>query len=67
VKLCEYVTEGVVKVSEKFGFNRCNFEWFGHFTEHVACGDLGFWRKAYLRIETLPKGARNLQRYSIEH
>jgi hypothetical protein len=49
VKLREYVTEGVVKVPEKFRFNRSNFEWFGHFTEHVACGDLGFWRKAYLR------------------
>jgi hypothetical protein len=43
VKLCEYVTEGVVKVPEKFGFNRSNFELFGHFTEHVVCGGLGFW------------------------
>jgi hypothetical protein len=42
VKLREYVTEGVVKVPEKFGFNWSNFVWFGHFTEHVVCGDLGF-------------------------
>jgi hypothetical protein len=41
MKLREYVTEGVVKVPEKFGFNRSNFEWFGHFIEHVACGVLG--------------------------
>jgi hypothetical protein len=43
VKLREYVTGGVVKVPEKFGFNRSIFGWFGHFTEHVACGGLGFW------------------------
>ena len=49
VKLREYVTEGVVKVPKKFGFNQSNFEWFGHFTELVACGVLGFWRNAYLR------------------
>jgi hypothetical protein len=67
VKFGEDVSGGVVKVPEKFGFNQSIFGWFGHFTEHVACGDLGFWRKAYLRIETLPKGARNLQRYSMEH
>jgi hypothetical protein len=30
----------------------------------VACGELGFWRYGHLRIETLPKGARNLQGYS---
>jgi hypothetical protein len=29
MKLREYVTEGVVKVPEMFGFNRSNFEWFG--------------------------------------
>jgi hypothetical protein len=42
VKLGEYVTGGVVKMPEKFGFNRSNFGWFGHFTEHVVCEDLGF-------------------------
>ena len=42
MKLREYVTEGVVKVPEKFGFNRSNFEWLVHFIEHVMCGDLGF-------------------------
>jgi hypothetical protein len=31
-----------MKVPEKFGFNWSNFGWFGHFTEHVACGVLGF-------------------------
>jgi hypothetical protein len=66
VKLCEYVIEGVVKVPEKFGFNRSNFGWFGHFTEHVACGELGLWRNAYLRWETLPKGAQNLQEHPRE-
>ena len=63
VKFGEYVTGGVVKVPEKFGFNRSIFGWFGHFTEHVTCGELGFRRLGYMRIETLPKGARNLQGY----
>jgi hypothetical protein len=36
VKFCEYVTGGVVKVFEKFGFNWSIFGWFGHFTEHVG-------------------------------
>jgi hypothetical protein len=70
VKFGEYVIGGVVKVPEKFGFNRSIFGWFGHFTEHVACGELGFWRYGHLRIETLPKGARNLQgcsRHTEEH
>jgi hypothetical protein len=61
VKFGEYVTGGVVKVPEKFGFNWSIFGWFGHFTEHMACGELGFWRYGHLRIETLPKGAKNLQ------
>jgi hypothetical protein len=64
VKFDKNVTGGVVKVPEKFGFNRSIFGWFGHFTEHVVCGELGFWRYGHLRIETLPKGARNLQGYS---
>jgi hypothetical protein len=42
VKLCEYVTRGVVKVPEKFGFNWSIFGWFGHFTEHVVCRVIGF-------------------------
>jgi hypothetical protein len=41
VKFGEYVTGGVVKVPEKFGVNRSIFCRFGHFTEHVACEDLG--------------------------
>jgi hypothetical protein len=64
VKFGEYVTGSVVKVPQKFGFNRSSFGWFGHFTEHVACDELGFCRYGHLRIETLPWGARNLQRYS---
>jgi hypothetical protein len=31
-----------MKVPEKFGFNWSKFGWFGHFTEHVVCGELGF-------------------------
>jgi hypothetical protein len=50
VKFGEYVTGGIVKVPEKFGFNRSNFGWFGHFAEHVACGGLGFSRNAHLRM-----------------
>jgi hypothetical protein len=42
VKFCEYVTGDVVKVPEKFGFNWSIFGWFGHFTEHVVGGVLGF-------------------------
>jgi hypothetical protein len=38
----EYVTGGIVKVPKKFGFNWSIFGWFGHFTEHVVCGVLGF-------------------------
>jgi hypothetical protein len=52
-----------VKVPEKFGFNRSIFGWFGHFTEQVTCDELGFRILGYMRIETLPKGARNLQGY----
>jgi hypothetical protein len=47
VKFGEYVTGGVVKVPEKFGFNWSIFDWFRHFTEHVTCGVLGFWRNGY--------------------
>jgi hypothetical protein len=36
VKFCKYLTGGVVKGSEKFGFNWSIFGWFGHFTEHVG-------------------------------
>jgi hypothetical protein len=50
VKFGEYVTEGVVKVPEKFGFNQSNFEWFGHFAEHVMCGELGFRGNDQLRL-----------------
>jgi hypothetical protein len=42
VKFGEYVTGGIVKVPEKFGFKWSIFGWFGHFTEHVTCGVLGF-------------------------
>jgi hypothetical protein len=42
VKFGEYVTRGIVKVPEKFGIDWSIFGWFGHFTEHVACGVLGF-------------------------
>jgi hypothetical protein len=42
VKFGEYVTGGVVKVPKKFGFNRSISGWFGHFTEHVIGGGLGF-------------------------
>jgi hypothetical protein len=52
VKFGEYVTGGVVKVPRKFGIDLSIFGW------------LGFWRYGHLRIETLPKGARNLQGYS---
>jgi hypothetical protein len=44
-----------VNVPEKFGFNLSNFGWFGHFTEHVACGILGFGEMASLGGESLPK------------
>jgi hypothetical protein len=55
VRFCEYVTGGIVNVPEKFGFNLSNFGWFGHFTEHVACGILGFGEMASLGGESLPK------------
>jgi hypothetical protein len=42
VKFGKDVAGSVVKVPEKFGFNWSKFGWFGHFTEHVVCGDLGF-------------------------
>jgi hypothetical protein len=51
VKFCEYVTGGVVKVPEKIEFNWSIFGWFGHFTEHVVCGVLGFRWKYYVGWE----------------
>jgi hypothetical protein len=64
VKFGKYVTGSVVKVLEKFGFNRGIFGWFGHFTEHVVGGVLGFRENGYLRWKNPPEGARNLQEYS---
>ena len=61
VKFGEYVTGDVVKVPEKFGFNWSIFGWFGHFTEHVEGGVLGFRGNGHLRCENLPEGAKNLQ------
>jgi hypothetical protein len=49
MRFCDYVNRGIVKVPEKFGIDRSIFGWFGHFTEHVACGGLEFWRNAYFR------------------
>jgi hypothetical protein len=63
VKFGEYVTRDVVKMPEKFGFNWSIFGWFGHFTEHVEGGVLGFRGNGYLRWENPPEGARNLQGY----
>jgi hypothetical protein len=64
VKFGEYVTGGVVKVPENFGFNWSIFGWFGHFTEHVGGGVLGFRGNGHLRCENPPEGARNLQECS---
>jgi hypothetical protein len=64
VKFGKYVTGSVVKVPEKFGFNWSIFGWFGHFTEHVVGGVLGFRGNGYLSWENPPEGARNLQGYS---
>jgi hypothetical protein len=50
VKFGKYVTGSVVKVPEKFGFNWSIFGWFGHFTEHLACGELGFGRLSQFRL-----------------
>jgi hypothetical protein len=50
VKFGKYVTRSVVKVPEKFGFNWSIFGWFGHFTEHLACGELGFGRLSQIRL-----------------
>jgi hypothetical protein len=49
MKFGEYVTLGVMKVPEKFGIDRSNFGWFGHFIEHLACGVLGLGRNAHFR------------------
>ena len=65
VKFCEYVTGGVVKVPEKFGFNWSIFGWFGHFTEHLVRGKLGSRRNGHMRSENPPEGARILQGYTI--
>jgi hypothetical protein len=61
VKFGKYVTGSVVKMPEKFGFNRGIFGWFGHFIEHVTCGELGFRGNDHLRYEKPPEGARNMQ------
>jgi hypothetical protein len=65
VKFGKSVTGSVVKVPEKFGFNWSIFGWFGHFTEHMACEELGFRWNGYLRWENPPEGAKNLQGYSM--
>ena len=49
MKFGEYVTGGILKVPGKIGFNPSNFDWFGHFAEHMVCGELGFSRNAHLR------------------
>jgi hypothetical protein len=64
VKFGKYVTGSVVKVPEKFGFNWSIFGWFGHFTEHVEGGGLGFRGNGCLRCENPPEGAKNLQECS---
>jgi hypothetical protein len=65
VKFGKYVTGSVVKVPEKFGFNWSIFGWFGHFTEHVVGGVLGFRGNGHLRSENPHEGARNLQGHSM--
>ena len=65
MKFGEYVTGGGVKVPEKFGFNWSIFGWFGHFTEHVEGGGLGFRGNGCLRWKNPPEGARNLQGHSM--
>jgi hypothetical protein len=65
VKLGKSVTGSVVKVPEKFGLNWSIFGWFGHFTEHVEGGGLGFRGNGCLRCENPPEGAKNLQECSI--
>jgi hypothetical protein len=58
VRFGEYVTGGVVKVPEKFGFNWSIFGWFGHFTEQVEGEVLGFRRNGHMRCENPPEGAK---------
>jgi hypothetical protein len=70
VKFCEYVTGGVVKVPEKFGFNWSIYGWFGHFTEHVGGQSFRVSGKWLFEVENPPEGARNLQgcsRHTEEH
>jgi hypothetical protein len=70
VKFGKSVTGSVVKVPKKFGFNWSIFGWFGHFTEHVEGGELGFRRNGHMRCENPPEGAKNLQecsRHTLEH
>jgi hypothetical protein len=50
VKFGEYVTGGVVRVPEEFWIDWSIFGWFGHFTEHVVCGELGFWRYGHFGL-----------------
>jgi hypothetical protein len=40
VNFGESITGSGRSVLEKVGVNLSNFDWFGHFTEHVACGVL---------------------------
>jgi hypothetical protein len=37
VKFGERVTSSSMSVLEKVGVDLSYFDWFGHFTEHVAC------------------------------
>jgi hypothetical protein len=38
VKVGVRVTGGGMRVQGKTGIDLSKFEWFGHFTEHMACG-----------------------------
>jgi hypothetical protein len=56
VKFGEYVTEGVMKVPEKFGFNQSNFGWFGHFRRARGMRSIRFFGETAISGgETLPK------------
>jgi hypothetical protein len=67
VRFCDYVTRGIVKVHEKFGINWSIFGRFGHFTEHVACGGLGFRGNGHMRWRYPSEGAQGLQGDPIGH
>jgi hypothetical protein len=55
VKFGVWGTGSGLSVLEKVGVDLSYFYWFGHFTEHMVCGDSKWRWNGYFRVQNLPK------------